>query len=853
MNAARHQRVCILGSTGSVGVSTLDVIARHPDRFTVVALTAHSRIDDLHAQCLRWRPRFAAVSSPEQGRLLRERLREDSCRTEVLVGAGALCDLAGHPEVDTVMGSIVGAAGLAPCLAAARAGKRLLLANKEALVVGGRLFMQAVREGGGTFVPIDSEHSAIFQCLPEDRSVWAQRIDHIVLTASGGPFRTRDPATLSTVTPDEACAHPNWVMGRKISVDSATMMNKALEVIEAHWLFDLEPAQIRVVIHPQSIVHSMVVCRDNSVLAQLGTPDMRVPIAYGLAFPERIESGASQLDFTAMSQLSFEAPDFSRYPGLQLAWDTLRATPGSTAVLNAANEEAVAAFLAGTIRFDRIHSVNACTLESVQIAADETRCVEEPHRTGRTRAPASRAPREADVDMITLLAFVLTLGVLILVHEYGHYRVAVACGVKVDRFSLGFGRVLWRRQPTPGGTEFVISALPLGGYVRWIDDREEGVLPSEQHQTFKSKSLARRAAIVVAGPLANLLLAVLLYAGANWIGVDEPRAIFGSPPAGSLAEQAGVRAGDLVRAASVDGEDWREVRSLSDLNWALAQAVSRGESLQLQVSDAAGRATRNVALPLDTLESHEIDAATMRRIGLNRSYSEPVIDRVAPSGPADRAGLQAHDRVLSVNGSTVADRAQLLDAIRGSVQGTEAKPMDWRVDRSGRVMDLVVHPSVVKEGDHRIGRIEAYIGRPMPTVLVRYGFVDGLTQAATRTWEMSALTMKMLGKMLIGQASLKNLSGPLTIADYAGQSVKLGLAYYLGFLAVVSVSLGVLNLLPLPVLDGGHLMYYLFEAVTGRPVSEQWLARLQRGGLAFVLLMMSLALYNDLARLLGLH
>ena len=371
MNDMARQRICILGSTGSVGANTLDVLARHPERFEVVALTAHSRADELFAQCLQWHPRFAALPDAAQASELQRRLREARSGTEVLVGAAALCELASHPDVDTVMAAIVGAAGLAPCLAAAHAGKRLLLANKEALVVGGALFMAAVREGGALLLPIDSEHSAIFQCLPEDRQAWKSRIDHIVLTASGGPFRTRDPLTLKHVTPDEACAHPNWVMGRKISVDSATMMNKALEVIEARWLFDLAPEQIRVVIHPQSIIHSMVVCRDNSVLAQLGTPDMRVPIAYGLSFPERIESGASQLDFTALSRLSFEPPDFVRTPGLQLAWDTLRAAPGSTTVLNAANEEAVAAFLAGTIRFDQIHSVIALMLESVAIAPGE--------------------------------------------------------------------------------------------------------------------------------------------------------------------------------------------------------------------------------------------------------------------------------------------------------------------------------------------------------------------------------------------------------------------------------------------------------------------------------------------------
>ena len=365
------QRVCILGATGSVGSSTLEVMALHPGQFEVFALTAQHRLAALAALCCQWRPRFAVVASAAQADQLRYQLASAGVTTEVLHGPQALCDVAAHPEVDSVMAAIVGAAGLPPCIAAARAGKRLMLANKEALVVGGRLFMDAVRQGGALLLPIDSEHSAIFQCLPEDRSAWSARIDHIVLTASGGPFRSRDPATLHTVTPDEACAHPNWVMGRKISVDSATMMNKALEVIEARWLFDLQPAQIRVVLHPQSIIHSMVVCRDNSVLAQLGTPDMKVPISVGLAWPARAASGADRLDFLALKPLTFEPADHTRFPGLGLAFDAMQAAEGSTTVLNAANEVAVAAFLTGQVRFTDIHRINAhCVAAVLPAAAD---------------------------------------------------------------------------------------------------------------------------------------------------------------------------------------------------------------------------------------------------------------------------------------------------------------------------------------------------------------------------------------------------------------------------------------------------------------------------------------------------
>ena len=369
-------RVTILGSTGSIGTNTLDVMARHPERFEVFALTASRQVDLLFEQCVRFRPRFAVMVQPQHARTLQDKLQAHGLATQVLAGHEALDEVSCAPEVDAVMAAIVGAAGLSPCLAAARAGKRLLLANKEALVVGGDVFLSAVRQGGATLLPIDSEHSAIFQSLPQDPATWQARIDKIILTASGGPFRQREPESLRDVTPEQACAHPNWSMGRKISVDSATMMNKVLEVIEARYLFGVSVDQLDVVIHPQSIIHSMVQYKDASVVAQLGTPDMRVPIAYGLSWPERIVSGASTLDFSQLQTMTFESIHAhghpQRYPGLMLGFETLRAAPGTCAVLNAANEVGVQAFLDGQIRFDQIHAVNASTLEGFTPAAPQT-------------------------------------------------------------------------------------------------------------------------------------------------------------------------------------------------------------------------------------------------------------------------------------------------------------------------------------------------------------------------------------------------------------------------------------------------------------------------------------------------
>ncbi len=369
------QSVTVLGSTGSIGTNTLDVIARHPDRFSVFALCAATQVETMLAQIQVHQPQFAVMASEPHARVLADRVRAAGLSTQVLSGVQAACDVASDERVDSVMAAIVGAAGLSPCMAAAKAGKKIMLANKEALVVGGHCFMQAVKDGGAVLLPIDSEHSAVFQSLPEDRASWSKRVQKIILTASGGPFRNRAVETLSQVTVAEACAHPNWVMGQKISVDSATMMNKALEVIEARYLFGVEPGQIEVVIHPQSVIHSMVQYHDASIVAQLGTPDMRVPIAYGLSWPERIVSGANPVNFLTVAPLTFETPDPRRFPGLPLAWQALEAAPGTTAVLNAANEVAVAAFLGQRIRFDQIHAVNLATLS--QVLPGRSVCIED--------------------------------------------------------------------------------------------------------------------------------------------------------------------------------------------------------------------------------------------------------------------------------------------------------------------------------------------------------------------------------------------------------------------------------------------------------------------------------------------
>ncbi len=453
--------------------------------------------------------------------------------------------------------------------------------------------------------------------------------------------------------------------------------------------------------------------------------------------------------------------------------------------------------------------------------------------------------------LLTLVAFVVALGLLIAVHEYGHYRVAVACGVKVLRFSVGFGMPLlrWQRKGSP--TEFVLGAFPLGGYVRMLDEREAPVPPEERHLAFNTQPLLSRAAVVAAGPIANLLLAVVLYSIVNWNGVQEPRAVLASPVAGSVAQSAGLRGGEVVEQAALGSDELEPVRSFEDLRWLLTRGALEGAAVRLDVRSSYGAGHREVLLDMAEINSREADAQLFRKIGILGPWTRPVLGEVMPQSAAERAGLRQGDVVLQVGATEVVDGQQLRELIRQSVRGTEPLVQPWRLERAGQSMTLDVRPDAVVEPAATVGRIGAYVGAAPEFVTVDYGLWEGAWGGVVKTWDVSVLTLRMMGRMVIGEASLKNLSGPLTIADYAGRSASMGLTQYLVFLALISVSLGVLNLLPLPVLDGGHLMYYLWEGVTGRGVSDAWMERLQRGGVAVLLLMMSIALFNDITRLFG--
>ncbi|MCF8209096.1 MAG: RIP metalloprotease RseP [Rhodoferax sp.] len=453
--------------------------------------------------------------------------------------------------------------------------------------------------------------------------------------------------------------------------------------------------------------------------------------------------------------------------------------------------------------------------------------------------------------MLSLTAFIVAIGVLVVVHELGHYAMAVACGVKVLRFSVGFGPSLWTWTSPASGTQFTVAALPLGGYVKMLDERDGEVAADQLKYAFNEQSLWRRVAIVAAGPLANLGLAVVLYAALNWIGVEQPQAILSRPVEGSVFATAGFEGGERLTRMAFEDDDLQDVGSFDEVRWWLTRAALEQRDLLVEYVPPQGRAVRLTRVQIAGLEVDGNSPQLFQKIGILGPLTLPRIGEVMADGAAERAGLRAGDLVLRIDARPVVDASQLRVLIRAFTAAQAADHQIWEVRRNGQLQTLKVTPKLESEQGQRVGRIGAYIGAPPEMVLVRHGPIEGLIRAVGQTWEMSVLTVKMTVKMVLGEASLKNLSGPITIADYAGKSAAIGLTQYVSFLALISISLGILNLLPLPILDGGHLMYYLWEALTGKPVSDPWMERLQRVGLVVLLLLMSVAVFNDVARLMG--
>ncbi len=457
--------------------------------------------------------------------------------------------------------------------------------------------------------------------------------------------------------------------------------------------------------------------------------------------------------------------------------------------------------------------------------------------------------------MTTILAFLVAIALLIAVHELGHYGVAVTTGVKVLRFSIGFGPRVMGWTSRASGTEFVIGALPLGGYVKMLDEREGPVLPQERHRAFNVQSLKVKTAIVSAGPIANLLFAVAMYSCVNWTGVEQAQAVLAKPIAGSVAQQADLFGGERVVRAGFQGEQLDGVASFEQLRWLLTRGALEHRNVELEfTTEPVGSAVATLQLAvlrLEAIDSSNADAEMFRRIGILAPFSEARLGGLLEDGAASKAGLREADVVLQVDNVKIVDSAHLRELIRLSGQSGVVKPQTWLVQRAGAQLSIVVTPKLERDAGVSVGRVGALIGAPPALVTIRYGLWQGLGLALQRTGEVSVLTLNMMGKIATGQASLKNLSGPITIADYAGKSAAMGLTQFAVFLALISISLGVLNLLPIPVLDGGHLMYYLWESLTGRPVSDKWMEHLQRVGMVVLMAMMLVAVYNDLARFWG--
>jgi regulator of sigma E protease len=451
--------------------------------------------------------------------------------------------------------------------------------------------------------------------------------------------------------------------------------------------------------------------------------------------------------------------------------------------------------------------------------------------------------------LLTLASFIVAIALLVAVHEWGHFAMARACGIKVLKFSIGFGPRIMGWTSKRSGTQYQIGLLPLGGFVKMLDEREAPVEPAELAHAFNRAPLKHRAAVVAAGPLANLVLALVLYACVNWMGVTEPEAVVAKPPAGSVAERAGFSGGERILQIAFDGDPLQDVVSFEDFRWWLTRAALEGKSLN--VAFQREQTPHATLLSFANLDVTHADATLFQAIGFATPFAPARVGELTPGGAAEAAGLQPGDLVVAVDGIQITDGAQLREHIRKSGATTAPVAQQWRIERQGAPLQRSVTPRLVQDRGQSMGRVGAMIGSMPAMVQVHYGFGAGLQKAASKTWEVSALTLRMMGQIVTGASSVRNLSGPITIADYAGRSAAMGLEQFMVFLALISISLGVLNLLPLPVLDGGHLMYYGWEGITGHAVSEAWLSGLQRVGLALLLVMMSIALFNDFARLLS--
>jgi 1-deoxy-D-xylulose-5-phosphate reductoisomerase len=851
-----------------VGRNTLDVARHLGAAVRVEALAAGRSAEDLMEQIREFRPRLASLHDEAAAATIRRPAAE--LGTEVLGGPAAAERVATCPEVDMVMSAIVGSAGLRPTYAAVQAGHDVALANKEVMVVGGAAIQAAARRHEVELLPVDSEHNALHQCLRSGRH---EEVRRLILTASGGPFWTRDPATFDSITIEEALAHPVWDMGPKISIDSATMMNKGLEVIEARWLFDFPSESIDIVVHPGSVVHSFVEYVDGSVLAQMGPADMRHPIQYALTWPERLAGRTERLDLTSLPPLRFHTPDPARFPCAGLAYRALELGSLAPAVLNGANEVVVEEFLAGRIGFMDIARCLASTLDRVATgegpgskagAPDVDDCLAA-DRWGREHQVAGSG-NEGRKDVMNigfdnLIAFVLIFGILVFLHELGHFMVAKWAGIRVEVFSLGFGPRLfgWRS----GGTDYRVSLVPLGGYVKMLGEEPEmdlvadprdgavtqeaetqaterepsdGTLPPD---SFAAKSRWQRFAVMVAGGVMNLILAVVILTAVNMVGVEEPAFLdlqpqLAGPVADAPAAMAGLQRGD--RVVSVDGDPMT--------SWELLQQAvlfNPGKTITFSIDREGERLEIPVGV---TLPPDELPQARYRigYAGLGTAAYEVMVRAVIEGSPAEAAGLLAGDIIKRIDGDVILSADEVAEHISARA-GLETLV---EVNRQGETLALMAVPED-RDGTGILGIQQG------PTTVIRDLTLGQAAAASIRVnVERVGLFFTVLGKLLSGGLSVRAISGPVDIFVFSGAALRRGWVEFLDLMALFSLQLGILNLLPVPFLDGGHIAVLAIEGIRRRDLSLRIKERILQVGFIGLLMLMGLVLYSDFAKNLDL-